>query len=67
MTGDAAPTTASVCDLLDRVLERGVVLEGDIIISIAGVDLVYLRLEALLSSVATAIDAGALRQTGELR
>ncbi|MEM8993627.1 MAG: gas vesicle protein [Acidobacteriota bacterium] len=57
-----APTqpNATVCDLLDRVLERGVVIEGDIVISVAGVDLIYLRLEALLSSVAKAIEAGAL-------
>jgi len=42
------------------VLERGVVLEGDLVISVAGVDLVYLRLEALLASVAKAREAGAI-------
>ncbi len=55
----ALAPTSSLCDLLDRVLDRGVVIEGDIVISVAGVDLIYLRLEALLSSVATAIEAGA--------
>ncbi|MEM6794188.1 MAG: gas vesicle protein [Acidobacteriota bacterium] len=49
----------SLCDLLDRVLDRGIVLEGDLVLSVAGVDLVYLRLEALLASVSTAIEAGA--------
>ncbi|MEM7583325.1 MAG: gas vesicle protein [Acidobacteriota bacterium] len=57
--GPAQTSSASLCDLLDRVLDRGIVLEGDIVISVAGVDLIYLRLEALLSSVATAIEAGA--------
>ena len=58
-TTSVAPASASLCDVLDRVLERGVVVEGDIVISVAGVDLLYLRLEALLASVATAIEAGA--------
>lgn len=40
-------------ELVDRVLDRGVVLRGDVIISVAGVDLVYLELHLLLSSVET--------------
>ncbi len=40
-------------ELIDRVLDRGVVLRGDVIISVAGVDLVYLELHLLLSSVET--------------
>jgi hypothetical protein len=42
---------ASLVDLLDRVLGTGVVLSGDIVISLAGVDLVMLRLRALLTTV----------------
>jgi len=42
---------ASLVDLLDRVLATGVVLSGDIVISLAGVDLVMLRLRALLTTV----------------
>lgn len=38
-------------ELVDRVLDRGVVLRGDVIISVAGIDLVYLELHLLLSSV----------------
>jgi hypothetical protein len=38
-------------DLLDRVLARGVVISGEITLSIAEVDLVHLSLRALLSSV----------------
>ena len=42
---------ASLVDLLDRVLGTGVVLSGDIVISLAGVDLVMLRVRALLTTV----------------
>ena len=41
----------SLVDLLDRLLATGVVVTGEVTISIAGVDLVYLSLNALLSSV----------------
>jgi gas vesicle structural protein len=38
-------------ELVDRVLDKGVVLHGDIVISVAGVDLVYLELQLLLAAV----------------
>lgn len=38
-------------ELVDRVLDKGVVLHGDVVISVAGVDLIYLELQLLLSSV----------------
>lgn len=41
----------ALVDLLDRLLGTGVVLSGDITISIAGVDLVEVRLHALIASV----------------
>lgn len=41
---------ASLVDLLDRVLGAGVVLSGDLVISLAGVDLVVIRLRALLAT-----------------
>ncbi|GAA4219335.1 gas vesicle protein [Actinocatenispora rupis] len=41
----------SLVDLLDRVLARGVVLTGDVTLSIADVDLVRVSLNALLTSV----------------
>lgn len=40
-------------DLLDRVLDAGVVISGDIILSLADIDLVYLNLRLLLGSVDT--------------
>ncbi|MGZ4442887.1 MAG: gas vesicle protein [Nocardioidaceae bacterium] len=41
----------ALVDLLDRLLGTGVVLAGDVVISLAGVDLVQVRLHALISSV----------------
>ena len=43
----------ALVDLLDRVLATGVVVTGDITISIADVDLIRISLRALLSSVGT--------------
>jgi hypothetical protein len=39
---------ASVLDLVDNLLNQGVVLNGDIVLALADVDLVYLRLAVLL-------------------
>jgi gas vesicle structural protein len=41
----------SVLDLLDHVLNKGVVATGDVTLGVAGVDLIYLRLSALLCAV----------------
>lgn len=41
----------TLLDLLDRILYRGVVVYGDITLSVADVDLVYLSLKLLLTSV----------------
>jgi hypothetical protein len=41
----------ALVDLLDRVLAGGVVLAGDITISVADVDLVHVSLRALITSV----------------
>lgn len=43
----------TLLEILDRVLDKGVVISGDIVISIADVDLIYLGLKVLLSSVET--------------
>ena len=46
---------ASLLDILDHVLNAGIVLHGSLVISVAGVDLVYLGLNAILTSVETAL------------
>jgi Gas vesicle protein len=47
----------SLVEILDRALGAGVVLTGDVTISLADVDLVYLSLRLLVGSVGT-IEAG---------
>ncbi len=45
----------SLLDILDHVLNAGVVIHGSVIISLAGVDLIYLGLNVVLTSVETAL------------
>jgi len=44
----------TLVDILDHVLNAGVVIRGTLVISLAGVDLVFLGLDVILSSVETA-------------
>jgi hypothetical protein len=39
---------ASLVDVIDNLLNRGVVLNAEVVLALANVDLVYLRLSALL-------------------
>ena len=39
---------ASLLDTVDHLLNKGLVLTGEVVIGLAGVDLIYLRLTALL-------------------
>ena len=43
----------TLLELVDRVLNKGVVLTGDVTLSVADVDLVYVGLRVLLASVST--------------
>lgn len=45
----------SLLDILDHVLNAGVVIHGSLVLSIAGVDLVYVGLNVVLTSVETAL------------
>ena len=42
---------ATVLDLLDRLLDKGVTTTGDLTLGVAGVDLIYIRLSALLCAI----------------
>jgi hypothetical protein len=44
----------SLCETLDRVLNKGVVVAGEIVISVADIDLIYLGLTLTLTSIETA-------------
>ena len=43
----------TLLELVDRVLNKGVTLTGDITLSVADVDLVYVGLRVLLTTVST--------------
>ena len=61
MRSDATPAEDqenTLLELLDRLLNAGVVLCGDLVVSVADVELLYLRLQLTLSSVETARQAG---------
>lgn len=45
---------SSLCELLDRVLHQGVFATGELVISVADVELVFVGLQLTLASVDTA-------------
>jgi Gas vesicle protein len=50
---------ASLLDLVDHVLNKGVVVTGDVMLGLADVDLIYLRLTALLCAADRVTPTGA--------
>jgi Gas vesicle protein len=64
-TAVSAERDVALVDLVDRLLGGGVVIAGDITLSVADVDLVYVGLRALVSSVATAEEKGFLPHMGD--
>lgn len=54
----------TLLETLDRLLNRGVVVAGDVTLSVADVDLIYVGLRLLISSVETARGWG-IRSAGE--
>jgi hypothetical protein len=50
----AARRPEALVDVLDRLLDTGVVLDGQLVLSVAGVDLVHVGLRALVASVDSA-------------
>jgi hypothetical protein len=55
MIGSDAQDDVSLLDILDHVLNAGVVIHGSVVISLAGVDLIYLGVNVVLTSVETAL------------
>jgi len=54
VVGGQGDSEVSLLDILDNILNSGVVIHGSLVISLAGVDLVYVGLNAVLTSVETA-------------
>lgn len=47
------PRQVSVCDVLDRVLDRGVMVAGELTLSVADIDLIYLGFCVRLSGMSS--------------
>jgi Gas vesicle protein len=56
-------TDLSLLETLDHVLNRGLVIAGEITISVADIDLIFVGLNVLVSSVETAHEVLRKRQT----
>lgn len=56
---------ATLVDLLDRVLEKGLVINADIIISVAGIPLLGVNLRAALAGMETMLKYGLMREWDE--
>lgn len=39
---------SSLLEIIDHVLNKGVMIQGEVVLGVAGVDLIYLRLSAML-------------------
>jgi hypothetical protein len=55
----------TLVDLLDRVLERGLVIDADIIISLAGVPLIGIKLRAALAGMETMVQYGLMKERSD--
>ena len=52
---------ATLVDLLDRVLDKGLLINADMIISLAGVPLIAVNIRAAIASVETMLEYGLMR------
>lgn len=61
--GDIANSKkVTLLDVVEKLLDKGVVISGDLILSCGNVDLVYLNLKILLTSVQTMLEGNTLKK-----
>lgn len=56
---------ATLVDLLDRVLDKGLVIDADIVISVAGIPLLGITLRAALAGMETMLEYGMMKEWDE--
>ena len=61
------PPETSILDLLDRLLDKGVMANGDVTLGVAGVDLIYVRLMTLLCAADRVLPRDPLAPQAKLR
>ncbi|QKW09992.1 gas vesicle protein [Streptomyces sp. NA04227] len=54
----SGPTTSNLADILERVLDKGIVIAGDIKVDLLDIELLTIRLRLFVASVDTAKKAG---------
>ena len=57
---------ATLVDLLDRVLDRGLVVYADIVVTLAGVPLIGIKLRAAVAGIETMAQYGMMMEWGQL-
>ncbi len=55
------PQKATLSDLMDRVLDKGIIINADIVISLAEVPLIGVNLRAALAGVETLVKYGLMQ------
>ncbi|MBU1344126.1 MAG: gas vesicle protein [Proteobacteria bacterium] len=55
-------TKATLVDLLDRVLDKGIVIHAEIVISVAGIPLIGVNLKAALAGMETMLEYGMMEE-----
>jgi hypothetical protein len=55
LLGNEESADLTLLDLIDHVLNTGVIIRGNLVLTLAGVDLVYLGLDLIVTSVETAL------------
>jgi hypothetical protein len=60
-------THATLVDLLDRALEKGLVLNADLIINVAGIPLIGVNLRAYLAGIETMLKYGIWQDWDEVQ
>jgi hypothetical protein len=58
-------TRYALADLLDRLLDKGVVIQADVIISVAGIPLIGINLRAALAGMETMLQYGVMQEWDE--
>jgi len=58
MAAERAPGGSSVIDVLDRVLDKGIVIDAYVRVSLVGIDLVTVAERVVVSSIETYLKAG---------
>jgi len=52
---------SSLLDLVDHLLTKGVVVSGEVVMGVAGIDLIYIRLSAIICAADRVIEAARSR------